>query len=229
MGKTSKQNEKSDVHDEDADDTAKIQRLIREQAEEQAQGYHNGLGSAKFGPQRISTLSEKKQRKLRRRLLEAGEEGDSLQILREIRKIRQIELNEDEIGYLRDPRVDDVPDRIPEEIRRNLGKRRIERLDNADDLRRELRLLGDINNVGDPDAFRVRKMLLSLVEDANDLKDVKELRERIKDLEAFSAIFDTESDSGRDDDDGDDLNSRHNRYHNDLNKEKSRIRYNDEL
>lgn len=200
--------------EEDEDESAKIQRLIREQAEMQADSGYRGRSSDSTGPKRITSLTEKKIRKLRLRLLEASEDHDSSRLWRELRTIRRNELSEDEIGYMREPWEKDLADRIPEETRHDLYHRRYEHFTNPVDLRRELELLArtdDEDNHRDPDSSRVRELRWSLLNDSEDLSDMKELRERIKDLEAFSAIFDTHSDDDE-----------HRRNHNDGDNKKNR-------
>lgn len=162
----------------DETDPTKIERLIREQAEEQARGGGKNRRS-------LGEIEGGKRERLKRRLRDID---DPKRLRREIRKIRLKELDKDEYQP-RESWEDDV-DSLPEDGRRDFRRRHYERTNDPEELQHELRVRAfEHDDLNDPDTFHLQELRHQFVEEAEDIRDPKELRKRIRDLDALSAIF----------------------------------------
>ncbi|XP_031551393.1 protein canopy homolog 3-like [Actinia tenebrosa] len=185
--KTSEPERNKEVRDEENNDD-KIQRLIREQAEEQARGRYRHRRYRRDNRQGSGNMDETKRKRLRDRLLAIR---DPERLRREIRKIRAKELTEDEF-IPPEPWEDRIDHPIPEEVRRDMRKRRYERLENVEDFRREIEMRvldleeGTSRFHGN---FAVSDTLNFYLEEARKIQDKKELKKRLEDLNALTAIL----------------------------------------
>ena len=181
-GKTNGKNEKKDItsdENNDKEDPDKIERLIRAQAERQAKR----AGNTRKSPGR---LGKEKRDELKRRLQNID---DPLRLRREIRKIRLNELDEGDYSPV-ELREDEGIDSVPEDIREEYRRRQYERMEDLEELQHELRLRAfEHDEFEGPEWVRLREFRRQFVEDTEDIRDPRELRKRIQDLDALSAIF----------------------------------------
>lgn len=203
--KSSKKTEKRKPSKED--DSEKIQRLIREQAKEQSRDGRRKRNKKYVG----GRMDERKRRELQMRLREID---DVDRLRRELRKIRKKEMTEDDFAEM-EPWERDLDSRIPDEVRRDMRRRRFERMEDAEDLSRELRMriidLEDDDGEDDgyflgQNSFVFRELSQRYMMEAEEIRDPSELKKRIDDLDALSAIFRGGRDRWRD---------RHRRRHRD--------------
>lgn len=186
--KSSKKTEKRKPSKED--DSEKIQRLIREQAKEQSRDGRRKRNKKYVG----GRMDERKRRELQMRLREID---DVDRLRRELRKIRKKEMTEDDFAEM-EPWERDLDSRIPDEVRRDMRRRRFERMEDAEDLSRELRMriidLEDDDGEDDgyflgQNSFVFRELSQRYMMEAEEIRDPSELKKRIDDLDALSAIF----------------------------------------
>ena len=186
--KSSKKKEKTKPSKED--DSEKIKRLIRQQANEQSREGQRKRNKKYVG----GRMDERKRRELQMRLREID---DVDRLRRELRKIRTKEMTEDDYAEM-EPWERDLDSRIPDEVRRDMRRRRFERMEDAEDLRRELRMrIIDLeDNDGDDDgyflgqnSFVFRELSQRYMMEAEEIRDPSELKKRIDDLDALSTIF----------------------------------------
>ena len=174
------------------DDSKKIQRLIREQAEEQKENRRNRKRVFVGGK-----LDEKKRRELQMRLRDIH---DVDRLRRELRKIRQREMTEDDYTP-KEPWERHMDSSIPEEVRRDMRRHRYERMQEPEDLRRELRMrvidLDEEDDFMGENSFAFRELHHRYMMEAEEIRDPSELKKRIDDLDALSAIFSGGYDRGR--------------------------------
>ena len=133
-------------------------------------------------------MDEKKRRKLRDRLLAIR---DPERLRREIRKIRKKELTEEE--YVPpEPWEDRIEHSIPEEVRRDMRRRRYERLEDVEDFQREIEMRAldlERDSSGFHENFAISETLHFYLDEARTVRDKQELRKRIEDLDALAAIL----------------------------------------
>lgn len=174
------------------EDSEKIQRLIKQQAKEQEEGRRNRRHRKKeFDGGR---MDERKRHELQMRLREIH---DVDRLRRELRKIRTKEMSEEDYSEIgREPWERDMDSRIPEEVRRDMRRRRFERMEDPEDLKRELRMriidLDDDDDDGDflgHNSFVFRELRQRYMMEAEEIGDPSELMKRIDDLDALTAIF----------------------------------------
>jgi len=172
------------------EDSEKIQRLIREQAKEQDERRrHRRERKKEFPGER---MDERKRHEFQMRLREIH---DVDRFRRELRKIRTREMTEDDYAE-REPWERDMDSRIPEEVRRDMRRRRFERMEEPEDLKRELRMrIIDLEEEDDDgfflgeNSFVFRELRQRYMMEAEEIRDPSELKKRIDDLDALSAIF----------------------------------------
>lgn len=169
------------------DDSEKIQRLIREQAEEQA-----NRQSERKKERGRGRMNEKKRNKFIMRLQEI-EDVDRLR--RELRKIRTREMTEDDYAEV-EPWERDIESSIPDDARRDMRRRRFERMEDVDDLQRELqtRIIdledGEFgNHFLKQNSLVFRELLERFMTEAEEIRDPSELRKRIDDIDALTVIL----------------------------------------
>lgn len=174
------------------DDSEKIQRLIREQAQEQKENRRNRKREFVGGK-----MDEPKRRELQMRLREIH---DVDRLRRELRKIRQREMTEDDYTP-KEPWERHMDSSIPEEVRRDMRRHRHERMQEPEDLKRELRMrvmdLDDEDDFMGENSFAFRELRHRYMMEAEEISDPSELKKRIDDLDALSAIFPGGHDRGR--------------------------------
>ena len=176
------------------EDSEKIQRLISEQAKEQAKGRRKR--NKDFVP---GKMDERKRREFQIRLREIH---DVDRLRRELRKIRTREMTEDDYAEL-EPWERDMDSEIPDEVRRDMRRRRFERMEDPEDMKRELRMrIIDLDDNHDDDflggnSFAFRELRHRCMMEAEEIRDPSELKKRIDDLDALSAIFHGGRDRGR--------------------------------
>jgi hypothetical protein len=178
--------EKDNKRDQE-NDSERIQQLIREQAEEQAKGRFRPDRHGHDDKRGNGEMDEIKRKGLRDRLL-AIRDPDRLR--RELRKIRTKELSEDEY-YPREPWEDRMDHHIPAEVRRDMRRRRYERLEDVEDFQREIEMRAiDMESGSDHyENFAIRETLHYYLDEAKTIRDKKELKKRLEDLDALSAIL----------------------------------------
>ncbi|KAK3705159.1 hypothetical protein QZH41_003762 [Actinostola sp. cb2023] len=132
-------------------------------------------------------MSESKRNALRARLRTIK---DPDRLRREIRKIRVKELTEEEY-YPKDPWENRLDSDIPEDVRQDMRRRMNSRFEEVEDFQNEIerRAVGLGNNDDVLESFAIREMLRRYVEDTKQIRDKKELRKRLEDLDALSAIL----------------------------------------
>ena len=114
---------------------------------------------------------------------------------RELRKIRKREMTEDDYTP-REAWERHMDSSIPEEVRRDMRRHRHERMQEPEDLKRELRMrVIDLDE--DDDSIAFRELRHRYMMEAEELRDPSELKKRIDDLDALSAIFSGGYDRGR--------------------------------
>ena len=174
------------------DDSEKIQRLIREQAKEQKE--NRGKRKREFVG---GKMDEPKRRELQMRLREIH---DVDRLRRELRKIRQREMTEDDYTP-KEPWELHMDSSIPEEVRRDMRRHRQERMQEPEDLSRELRMrvidLDDEDDFMGENSYALRELRHRYMMEAEEIRDPSELKKRIDDLDALSAIFSVGYDRGR--------------------------------
>ena len=177
------------------DDSEKIQRLIKQQAKEQQEGRRSRKKEFARG-----RMNERKRHELQMRLREIH---DVDRLRRELRKIRTREMTEDDYAE-REPWERDMDSSIPEEVRRDMRRHRFDRMEDPEDLRRELRMrIIDLEDDEDDgyflgeNSFVFRELHQRYMMEAEEIRDPTELKKRIDDLDALSAIFHGERDHGR--------------------------------
>ena len=202
--KSSKKTKKTTPSEQE--DSEKIQRLIREQAKQQAEGRRNR--KKEFSP---GKMDERKRREFQMRLREIH---DVDRLRRELRKIRTREMTEDDYAVL-EPWERDMDSGVPDEVRRDMRRRRFERMEDPEDMKRELRMriieLDDDDDNGDflgENSFAFGELRHRYMMEAEEIRDPSELKKRIDDLDALSAIFHGGRDRGR-------WRDRHRRRHRD--------------
>lgn len=189
------------------EDSEKIQRLIREQAKQQAEGRRNR--KKEFFP---GKMDERKRREFQMRLREIH---DVDRLRRELRKIRTREMTEDDYAVL-EPWERDMDSGVPDEVRRDMRRRRFERMEDPEDMKRELRMrIIELDDDDDDDgdflgenSFAFRELRHRYMMEAEEIRDPSELKKRIDDVDALSAILHGGRDRGR-------RRDRHRRRHRD--------------
>lgn len=89
---------------------------------------------------------------------------------------------------------------IPEEVRRDMRRHRFERMNDPQDLRRELRMRAmdlDDDHFFEEYSFAFRELSHRYMIEAEEIRDPLELKKRIDDLYALSAIFSSGYEGGR--------------------------------
>ena len=137
-------------------------------------------------------MDERKRHKLQMRLREIS---DVDRLPRELRKIRTKEMTEDDYIEI-EPWERDMNSRIPDEVRRDMRSRRFERMEDLDDLKRELQTrIMDLEDdeIGDhflgQNSFVFSELRERYMTEAEEIRDPSELKKRIDDLDALSAVF----------------------------------------
>lgn len=134
-------------------------------------------------------MDDRKRRELQMRLREIH---DVDRLRRELRKIRQREMTEDDYTP-REPWERHMDSSIPEEVRRDMRRHRHERMEEPEDLKRELRMrimdLDDDDDFMGEHSFAFRELRHRYMMEAEEIRDPSELKKRIDDLDALSAIF----------------------------------------
>lgn len=158
-------------------DKEKIERLIRQQADEQLRPRFSSDRFRRSDEWRqTGGMSQSKRSALRDRLRSIN---DPDRLRREIRKIRNSELK----------KIGSSDGDIPEDTQR--GKREYDRFDDVVDFRREIETrvvdLERKNDVMESAAFQ--KMLRLYQKDAKEIRDKNELLKRLQDLDALSDII----------------------------------------
>lgn len=180
--------ERKKEKDDEENDSDKIQRLIRQQAEEQASGRYHPRRYRRDGRKGSGDMDESKRKRLRDRLLGIR---DSERLRREIRKIRTKELTEDEF-IPPEPWEDRIDHHIPAEVRKDMRKRRYERLEDVEDFQREIEMRA-LDLEGDSgrfhENFAITETLHLYLEEARKIRDKKELKKRLEDLDVLSTIL----------------------------------------
>lgn len=169
------------------DDSEKIQRLIREQAKEEASRQSERKKERAGG-----RMDERKRNKLQMRLLEID---DVDRLRRELRKIRTREMTEDDYAEV-EPWERDIDSSIPEDARRDMRRRRFERMEDVDDLKRELQTrIIDLED-GEfgshflkQNSLVFREFLERFMTEAEEIRDPSELKKRIDDIDALTVIL----------------------------------------
>lgn len=168
------------------DDSEKIQRLIRQQAQEQEEHSKKRGRTKEFVG---GKMDERKRREFQTRLRDIH---DVDRLRRELRRIRQREMTEDDYSA-REPWERHMDSSIPEEVRRDMRRHRFERMNDPEDLRRELRMramdLDDDDHFFEEHSFAFRELSHRYMIEAEEIRDPLELKKRIDDLDALSAIF----------------------------------------
>lgn len=184
-GKTSARKSKRSSQAEE-DDSEKIQRLIRQQAQEQEEHRKKRGRTKEFVG---GKMDERKRREFQTRLRDIH---DVDRLRRELRRIRQREMTEDDYSA-REPWERHMDSSIPEEVRRDMRRHRFERMNDPEDLRRELRMramdLDDDDHFFEEHSFAFRELSHRYMIEAEEIRDPLELKKRIDDLDALSAIF----------------------------------------
>ena len=169
------------------DDSEKIQRLIREQAKEQA-----NRQSERKKERGRGRMNERKRNKLQMRLQEID---DVDRLRRELRKIRTREMTEDDYAEV-EPWERDIESSIPDDARRDMRRRRFERMEDVDDLKRELqtRIIdledGEFgNHFLKQNSLVFRELLERFMTEAEEIRDPSELKKRIDDIDALTVIL----------------------------------------
>lgn len=169
------------------DDSEKIQRLIREQAKEQANRQSERKKERAGG-----RMNERKRNKLQMRLQEID---DVDRLRRELRKIRTREMTEDDYAEV-EPWERDIESSIPDDARRDMRRRRFERMEDVDDLKRELqtRIIdledGEFgNHFLKQNSLVFRELLERFMTEAEEIRDPSELKKRIDDIDALTVIL----------------------------------------
>lgn len=134
-------------------------------------------------------MDERKRQELQMRLREIH---DVDRLRRELRKIRQREMTEDDYTP-REPWERHMDSSIPEEVRRDMRRHRHKRMEEPEDLQRELRMrvmdLDDDDDLMEENSFAFRELRHRYMMEAEEIRDPAELKKRIDDLDALSAIF----------------------------------------
>lgn len=133
-------------------------------------------------------MDEDKRKRLRDRLLDIR---DPERLRREIRKIRTKELTENEF-IPPEPWEERMDHHIPAEVRRDMRKRRYERLEDVEDFQREIEMRA-LDLEGGSSRFHgnfaLSETLQFYLEEARKIRDKKELKKRLEDLDVLSAIL----------------------------------------
>lgn len=134
--------------------------------------------------QRSAGVSQSKRSALRDRL-RAIDNPDRLR--REIRKIRKNEFTDND--YLPIAPWEGEPN--PENAPRDMRKRTYDQLDDVDDFRREIESrVADLNRNNDVlESVTLQEVLRLYNKDAKEIRDERELRKRLEDLDALVAIL----------------------------------------
>lgn len=142
-------------------------------------------------------MDEPKRLELQMRLREIH---DVDRLRRELRKIRQREMTEDDYTP-KEPWELHMDSSIPEEVRRDMRRHRQERMKEPEDLSRELRMrvidLDDEDDLMGENSYALRELRHRYMMEAEEIRDPSELKKRIDDLDALSAIFSVGYDRGR--------------------------------
>lgn len=159
----------------------KEKKLIQMHTEEQS------LDQYQRANERLNGITKTKIMALRHRLRSII---DPNQLQKEIRKIRNKELKDFE--YYPIKLWERKPDNdIPEDVRRRMHLNVYDRFD-IDDFRKEIEMralsLQNSNDVRDDD-LTVHEMLQIYLDDAKSIRDKSELRMRLEDLDALTAII----------------------------------------
>lgn len=174
-------------------DSEKIQRLIRQQTQEQEENQRNRRKREFVG----GKMDERKRRELQMRLRDIH---DVDRLRRELRKIRQREMTEDDYTP-REPWERNMDSSIPEDVRRDMRRHRFERMHDPEDLKRELRMrvmdLDDDDDFFEENSFAFRELSHRYMIESEEIRDPLELKKRIDDLDALSAIFSGGYERGR--------------------------------
>lgn len=174
-------------------DSEKIQRLIREQAQDQEEHRKKRGKTRQFVG---GKMDEQKRREFQIRLRDIH---DVDRLRRELRRIRQREMTEDDYTE-REPWERHMDSSIPEEVRRDMRRHRFERMNDPQDLRRELRMRAmdlDDDHFFEEYSFAFRELSHRYMIEAEEIRDPLELKKRIDDLYALSAIFSSGYEGGR--------------------------------
>jgi len=101
----------------------------------------------------------------------------------------------------KEPRERHLDSSIPKEVRRDMRRHRHERTQEPEDLRQQLRMrvmyIDDEDDFMGENSFAFRELSHLYMMEAEKIRDPSELKKRIDDLNALSAIFSFGYDRGR--------------------------------
>ncbi|XP_032231267.1 uncharacterized protein LOC5506890 isoform X2 [Nematostella vectensis] len=174
MKKSSREN-KMNKKDRGESDSEKIQRLIREQTEQQAK---------RFGEQpEMGKLTKAKRDQLRKRLSAFFHTKGFRAKLREIRQ----ELSDDEY-FPTQPWIENLDAKYHDEVISHMRRHAYERITTPEEFRREVELRMASTGLL-KEHSEVQKLGNVFLEEASTVRDPNEIRDRLKDLDALSAIL----------------------------------------